>query len=347
MYNNNQNKFNATSKSKAFFPIKQHRFDSSKHPIIQSTQKCAARMTTMLSAQEDQMLEGLANSLQCNQREAIRIALHEASRSGFKALQSTSRCARASTTSKGHAGRSRPLSVSLPKAEKHQAICLADQLELTDKEILRLAIIWLAKAIKDETITKLQDTPKLSQDSLAKQWSQTHKGEPSKLTRLKASAKAAYQKAEALGQEKDKQLYEQRGLMMQQLGDQAQLTTIDAMQQREADDLIDQIINDFKDTEALDQKEEEIFRIMCSYQIWDEQLATEIWQQEQQRKQAEALEPEMTDEMLDEWLKGIREETQDKANQPTPTPVQLTPKRPKASTTPEELIINRFFDALD
>ncbi|WP_205909724.1 hypothetical protein [Prochlorococcus sp. P1361] len=86
-----QNKFNTTSKSKSFFPIKQHRFDSSKHPIIQSNQKCASRMTTMLSAQEDQMLEGLINSFQCNQREAIRIALHEVSRSGFKALQSTSR----------------------------------------------------------------------------------------------------------------------------------------------------------------------------------------------------------------------------------------------------------------
>ncbi|KZR68766.1 hypothetical protein PMIT1313_02390 [Prochlorococcus marinus str. MIT 1313] len=182
---------------------------------------------------------------------------------------------------------------------------------------------------------------------MAKQWSQTHKGEPSKLTKLKASAKAAYSKAEALGQEKDKQLYEQRGLMMQQLGNQAELSTIDAMLQREADVLIDQIINDFKDTEALDQTEEEIFRIMLSYQIWDEQLATEIWQQEQQRKQVEALEPEMTDDMLDEWLKGIREETQDKANQPTPTALQLIPKRPKASTTPEELIINRFFDALD
>ncbi|KZR77497.1 hypothetical protein PMIT1323_00872 [Prochlorococcus marinus str. MIT 1323] len=47
----------------------------------------------------------------------------------------------ASTTNKGYTGRSRPISVSLPKAEKHQAICLAGQLELTDKEILRLAII--------------------------------------------------------------------------------------------------------------------------------------------------------------------------------------------------------------
>ena len=66
---------------------------------------------------------------------------------------------------------------------------------------------------------------------------------------------------------------------------------------------------------------------MLSYQIWDEQLATEIWQQEQQRKQAEALEPEMTDDMLDEQLEGIREETQGKANQPTTTPLQLTPQQ--------------------
>ncbi len=116
------------------------------------------------------------------------------------------------------------------------------------------------------------------------------------------------------------------------------------MLQLDADDLIDQIINDFKDTEALGQKEEEIFRIMISYQIWDEQLATEIWQQEQQRKQAEALEPEMTDEMLDEWLNELKAGRED---QPTPTPLELIPQQPRERPTPEELLINRFFDALD
>ena len=55
----------------------------------------------------------------------------------------------------------------------------------------------------------------------------------------------------------------------------------------------------------------------------------------------------MSDDMLDEWLKGIREETQDKANQPTPTPLQLIPQQPRERLTPEELIIKRFFDALD
>ena len=55
----------------------------------------------------------------------------------------------------------------------------------------------------------------------------------------------------------------------------------------------------------------------------------------------------MTDDMLDEWLEGIREETQDKANQPTPTPLQLIPQQPREHLTAEELIIKRFFDALD
>ncbi|KZR83896.1 hypothetical protein PMIT1342_00214 [Prochlorococcus marinus str. MIT 1342] len=49
----------------------------------------------------------------------------------------------------------------------------------------------------------------------------------------------------------------------------------------------------------------------------------------------------MTDEMLDEWLEGIREETQDKEDPPTPTPLLMTVKQPRQRITPEELIINR------
>ena len=52
----------------------------------------------------------------------------------------------------------------------------------------------------------------------------------------------------------------------------------------------------------------------------------------------------MTDDMLDESLNELKAGRED---QPTPTPLQLIPKRHKASTTPEELIIKRFFDALD
>ena len=55
----------------------------------------------------------------------------------------------------------------------------------------------------------------------------------------------------------------------------------------------------------------------------------------------------MTDEMLDEWLEGIREETQNKANQSTTTPLELIPQQPRERLTPEELIIKRFFDALE
>ncbi|KZR65728.1 hypothetical protein [Prochlorococcus sp. MIT 1303] len=48
--------------------------------------------------------------------------------------------------------------------------------------------------------------------------------------------------------------------------------------------------------------------------------------------------------MLDEWLNELKAGRED---QPTPTPLQLIPQQPPERLTPEELIIKRFFDALD
>ena len=70
-------RFNNHSKSKDFFPIKQYRFDTTKHPIIQSRKELKYRDKTILSVQENQQLKGLVNSLQCNQRDVIRIAFYE------------------------------------------------------------------------------------------------------------------------------------------------------------------------------------------------------------------------------------------------------------------------------
>ena len=52
----------------------------------------------------------------------------------------------------------------------------------------------------------------------------------------------------------------------------------------------------------------------------------------------------MTDDMLDERLNELKAVRED---QPTPTPLQLIPQQPRERLTPEELIIKRFFDALD
>ena len=87
------NKLN-TGKTKDYFPLKRWRFNTEKHPVIVSKDKCASSTAkTLFSTQELQILVGLTNTLQCNQREAVRIALYEASISLHKAYNSAFRWA--------------------------------------------------------------------------------------------------------------------------------------------------------------------------------------------------------------------------------------------------------------
>ena len=76
---NNQNLKNFGGRQLgAWFPIKSHRYDTTKHPVV--TTKANARRTLKFpaSTQEAQLLEGLTNTLQVDQQTALRIALYEA-----------------------------------------------------------------------------------------------------------------------------------------------------------------------------------------------------------------------------------------------------------------------------
>ena len=99
------NKFN-TGKTKDYFQLKRWRFNTEKYPVIVSKDKCASSTAkTLFSTQELQMLVELTNTLQCNQRKAVRIALYEASISLHKAYNSDVRHARSESTEKAHQGR--------------------------------------------------------------------------------------------------------------------------------------------------------------------------------------------------------------------------------------------------
>ena len=79
------NKYNP-GKTKGFHPINKWRCDSSKHPVMTSSSKCASiTPKTKFSQQELAILTGLSNTLKCNEQDAVRIALYEASRSARKA----------------------------------------------------------------------------------------------------------------------------------------------------------------------------------------------------------------------------------------------------------------------
>ena len=100
------NKFN-TGKTKNYFPINKWRCGSSNHPIIKSPEKCASSTPrAAFSQQEIQMLIGLTNTLQCSERDAVRVALYEASRSACKAHKTAFIYASSESKEKGHQGRS-------------------------------------------------------------------------------------------------------------------------------------------------------------------------------------------------------------------------------------------------
>ena len=172
------NKFNANTKTKGFFPFPKYLFKTENHPVRQSTLKCSSSVEAALSVQETQMIDGMTASLQCNEREAIRIALYEATKRASEAYEGYFECARWDTQKRGHTARSRKGKWSLPKIEQEEASLAAKQLKLSDKEFLRVAIIWLARGIKNESIIRLSKSPRIPKDEVAMQWSRDNRGNP-------------------------------------------------------------------------------------------------------------------------------------------------------------------------
>ena len=170
--------FNINSKSKDFFFIRKYLVDTSKHPIIQSRKTCKFRLKTLISQQEENMLIGLTNTLQCNRREAIRIAFYEACRRGSKAVKECVPYASRYSKDKAHVGRSRPLTVALPNSEKQELLKLAKELGMSEKEVFRIAFIWLQYGFRYNTITRIENCHIISQDRIAREWSRANRGLP-------------------------------------------------------------------------------------------------------------------------------------------------------------------------
>ncbi len=213
------NKFNASKRLGAvgasllqYFPIKRFRFDTSHHPVIQSSQRCNSSVAALLSFQEVQMVEGLTNYLECEEREAIRIALYEASRSVSNASEMLIRCAESGSKEQGHTARSNKQRWNLAKDEKDSLLNASKQLKITDKEFVRFAIIRLSRGIHDGSITHLTDSKMRSQMELFRDWSKTHDGSPSKLCCLKKAAQSSWDDIDDMYEEEGKRMENLQGL---------------------------------------------------------------------------------------------------------------------------------------
>jgi len=192
-------KYTKNKRIQGFFPIHQYRFNTEKHPIITSTAKRSAKIVVPMSSHEKQMLEGLTNILQCDQNEAIRIALYEFSQEdGVSDVVSEK--ASSLTDNRYHSGRRNKVTVKLPGDEKTGEI-----FGLTEKAVVRAAIIWLSYGIRSDQIKRLTKSPAIGIEKLAREWSKNRpedaEAKPS-IKRLREVQKENYEiaKEEALAE---------------------------------------------------------------------------------------------------------------------------------------------------
>ena len=303
-----------TKTALAFWKFTKNRYRTEKHPVIISKVKCSSKVETILSFQEKQMLEGLVNAVQTSQRDAIRIALYELSKTSLEASLRLLKYASKGSQEKGHTSRSSKVTAKLPKAEKVVFDELQTNCKLTSKETVRLAIIWLAMSVKDEDF-KLTNSPRVSQKKLAKEWSKTYdKEKGSKLTALSEAADAAYEKAKEEAEERREEEYKRRGETLELMKKDGSLAMWAALQDADQSWQLDpQIIDEYEASlnsesfekwiiglEELSEREKEIERIKASFPpgTEDDQLANDIYEINRRERQEEEFLNSCTDEEL-------------------------------------------------
>ena len=317
------NKFN-TGRTKGYFPLKRWRFNTEQHPIIKSKDKCASSTAKALfNTQEQQMLVGLTNTLQCNEREAVRIALYEASRSARRAHEKAFRYAASESSDKGHQGRSSAKQWKLPKAEKEIAIKASKELGITDKEFLRLAIIWLQTGIRDGSVEAITNSKLIPFDAEAKKWSRENPGSEAQgrtphegVAKLKKAASAAYEEAGRRYRARNKDRWETRKSYLMENGfalppeadEQERISSLDALIEIQEADNFQGIVDAEIEKHRLNEREAFDFRWLEQIPELTSKDLDFLWEQELAEAKEIAETQETMEDMLAEFLKRLKEE---------------------------------------
>ena len=196
---NNNNKFNKTINPSGAEPplgwwkFRKNRYITINHPSITNKEKCAFKLETILSPQEKQILEGITRTLQTSKRDAVRIAIYELGKDVFKA-ENFLKYADKKTKERGHTSRSVECSCRVIKSEKESAKEITKTFDISEKEAVRLCIIWLGRKL-NEINFKLTKCKRIGQELLAREWSKEYDGSGSKIKKLKEASHSAYEDA--------------------------------------------------------------------------------------------------------------------------------------------------------
>ena len=204
--------FNKTNKATNFWPIKQFRFETAKHPALPVVR--GRPFEIKISHNERQMLQGLARILQCDEKTALRIACYEFLKVD---LCHTSLIEEATSVS---ANRKFKMKVSISAEMQRKMQAKATSIGVSLKAVYRLALIALCKGIRNESIKRLTNSPRIGQQKLAEEWKKTgdNSRKPGTLGALRQAHHHAYEEAKDEGRELDELIYKQRGEFVNQNG---------------------------------------------------------------------------------------------------------------------------------
>lgn len=310
--NNNANKFNRSITASGatpplgYFPIKQFRFKTEQHPVLLDQDRCSHSIEVNWSQQELLMISGLTNCFQCDEREAIRIALYEGQRIDAQELMRHSSAAKAGSTEKGHEGRNTSKRIQLTRSEKENLIQSASTYKIKQTELLRLIVIAIARGIRAGSITRLTNSAQISQIELFREWSSSHKVTESKLKALKAAASKAWSEAQERAYtqyEQEKERNRLRKLYRSSnpgIGDEG----LDLQIDQELYDHLEGFVQRYISEQKLNEHEEKIFRLIIDFNLTREEAETV--QKEIDEDNAPISEEEWI--AIEAWLAELRQE---------------------------------------
>ncbi len=310
-------KFN-TGKTKGYFPLLRWRFNTGSHPVIQSAEKCASSTAkSKFSMQELQMLVGLTNTLQCNEREAVRIALYEAAERPEKAHETAFTCAASQSTEKGHQGRSSLKQWKLPKTEKQIASEAATKLGISDSEFIRMAVIWLQRGIRNGSINALTNSKLIPFDAVARTWSRDNPGSKAQgrvphpgVAKLKLAAKTAYEEAGYVNEQRNKAKWALRKAFLMENGfelppnDDASfdnLDSLDALIEIQEAENFERIVQDQIEKLRLNEREAFDFRWLNQIPDLTKNELEWLWEDQLAEAKEQAEFEERADELMEEF----------------------------------------------
>ena len=308
------NKFNKTINPSGAEPplgwwkFRKNRYTTTNHPSITTKERCVFKVETILSPQEKQILEGITRTLQTSKRDAVRIAIYELGKDVFKAVNFL-KYANKETEERGHTSRSVKCSCRVIKTEKESAGEIAKTFEISEKEAVRLCIIWLGRKL-NEINFKLTKCKRIGQEQLAREWSKEYDGSGSKIKKLKEASHAAYEVAAEKAQsevQKRQEAAEQMKWMAgageyQLTGDfESDLNRFILIEDMEEEERMDKEFEQMViDENIKNERERAIQRILFFNPMFDRDMAVD-WVNEDEREKKEK-------EELDDWLENATDE---------------------------------------